>query len=195
MKGNHSVNAKAKREKRKKNKSPQLLPAMEGNIEDSSDETDEEEKREKIRAVLQWGSKDVPTNPNLSDDSDIEGDSRPSCSKFSSLNNIMHANKSFHSNEQKKKKPKRKSENYAKFENHDESSSSATSYSTTPEPNADDITDLKPRRFSRRSTKKTYAESDDNEGDISIDESDVEDKSYNPLKEREKTTLNLSESD
>ncbi|XP_042234474.1 DNA repair protein complementing XP-C cells homolog [Homarus americanus] len=161
-------------------------------------ESDVEEKKAKIRAILQWGNKTVTANPDLSDDSDEERQSRPSSSHvgvpFSDPFYTVGEKQGQVKNKSGKGRKKSQAQEPSDCEEH--VTSRSTSRSTTPEP---DLGKAGCRRLSRRSAKqkiKTYKESDgENEGYISIDESDCEDKTYNPLKEKKAAThvLNLSE--
>ncbi|XP_068212328.1 DNA repair protein complementing XP-C cells homolog [Palaemon carinicauda] len=193
MKSTNSRKAKSEKEI---DKLLQRANVTESCLGDSSDETDEEEKKEKIRAILKWGTKSANAAPNLSDDSECEDDSKPSCSKFeSSLSTVLN---SPHFKAFKKKQQRKKVKGEESGSDLDEEIISAgSSRSTTPEACAMDVSDVAPRRVPRRSAKQKavkYEESDEGEGDISLDESDLEDKTFNPLKAVPKD-LNLSDSD
>ncbi|XP_045603640.1 DNA repair protein complementing XP-C cells [Procambarus clarkii] len=173
---------------------------------DKESESDNEQKKEKIRAILQWGNKTVMHNPDLSDDSDMENDSQPSSSKSPIKFSDSFYNSKIKTSIRKQGKPKSKSKSVTiESESQNPSDSEcetavSSSRSTTPEPDARKVSKLALRRTSRRSTKKnikTYKESEqESEGDISIDESDCDDKSYDPKKEMKRAdeqVLNLSE--
>ncbi|KAK7007050.1 hypothetical protein SK128_023605 [Halocaridina rubra] len=160
---------------------------MREKLDDSSDETDEEEKKQKIRAILQWGSAAVTSSPDLSDDSDVEGKAHSSVSRISLLNKLyIDKDRSSPVVRAKSKTKKRGRNSKMKMDNDDEESSLSdlSNRSTTPELCDNSPLDTGRRRLSRRSlNKKTvvYNEGDEDEDDISISESDIEDKTYNPL--------------
>lgn len=187
-------NARKAKPAKEKAKSSQLPLAGEGCLDDSSDETDEEEKKEKIRAILQWGTKSGNAASNLSDDSDCEGDSKPSCSKFESALNTF-VNSSHFSAVKKLGNRQKKRGQRSSSDLDEESDSGRSSRSTTPEVDMKDVSDVAPRRVPRRSVaQKTVKYEESDEGDISLGESDVEDKTFDPLKVKS-GGLNLSDSD
>lgn len=159
----------------------------------SESESDQEEKKEKIRAILQWGTKGAATNPDLSDDSDREtgmDDLSPSLTSVASSNPYYNAVIQPKVEDYRKRKKKlgklREIQEHPSDSEEDELSASS-SRSTTPEPSMSEK-NLGPRRTSSRSLKlkvQTYKESEgESSEDISVDESDCEDKSYDPQKER-----------
>lgn len=161
---------------------------------DSESASDEEEKKEKIRAILQWGDRTVASNPDLSDDSDVEKVSHPSTSAHTDqlsnpfYNSIIKPSLKKYKNVKSESRKRRKETCGQTFSGSERSVTSAsTSRSTTPEPDLESTSELKPRRTSLRNVKrkiKTYKENEEHsEGDISIDESDYEDRSYDPKKE------------
>ncbi|XP_064083445.1 DNA repair protein complementing XP-C cells homolog [Macrobrachium nipponense] len=187
-------NARRAKPVKEKAKSSQLPVAGEGCLGDSSDETDEEEKKEKIRAILQWGTKSANAASNLSDDSDCEEDAKPSCSKFeSALNTFVNSS---HFNAVKKLENRQKKRGRrASSDLDEESDSGRSSRSTTPEVDVKDMSDIAPRRVPRRSvTQKTVMYEESDEGDISLGESDLEDKTFDPVKVKS-GGLNLSDSE
>lgn len=173
---------------------------------DSENELDDDKKKEKIRAILQWGNEAVMPMPDLSDDSDVERDSQPS----SHVAGLQFSNP-FHSSKIKASMRKQGDSKGSKLRKRTKESTKqnssdsecvtdvSTSRSTTPEPKVENVSNLGYRRTSRRFTKqkvKTYKESEGESGaDISVDESDCEDKSYDPKKgERIGThVLNMNE--
>ncbi len=149
-------------------------------LSDDSD-TDEEVKKEKIRAILNWGTENKNTGPNLSDsdenkDSDDDEEVQNPSSPF----------QGFPHNPERKKWSLHTERRVVKREESDEEEEEdvSTSRSTTPE--MDLSADEGKRRVSRRSVKRkvrNYKEEegeDEEESDISLDESDFEDKSYVP---------------
>lgn len=171
---------------------------------DSESASDEEEKKAKIRAILQWENRVVASNPDLSDDSDVEKESSSSSAHTAQFSNPFYNSiiKPYVKKHEAAKSKSRKRRKESNGQNVSDSEGSVTdgssSRSTTPEPVTESKSDLGPRRTSCRSAKRkirTYKESEEqSDGDISIDESDCEDKSYDPKKERSHNqVLNLSE--
>ncbi|XP_047484452.1 DNA repair protein complementing XP-C cells homolog [Penaeus chinensis] len=166
--------------------------ALSVSLEAGSDsETDEEEKKAKIRAILDWGTKVVEANPDLSDDSENEGEKKSSSNFLSSDTHPFYdsVRKPMKDNVKKKKqKVNVKGRRKSLDEQEDGMSSASTSHSTTPEPDIKDTKDKGSRRASRRShlqKKVTYRESEEeSDEDISLDESDSGDHLYEPLKSK-----------
>lgn len=157
---------------------------------DSDSETDEEEKKAKIRAILDWGTKVVETNPDLSDDSENEGEKKSSNFLSSDTHpfydSVIKPMKDNVKKKQQKVNIKGKRKSLDELE--DGMSSASTSRSTSPEPDIKDIKDKGSRRTSRRShlqKKVTYKENEEeSDEDISLDESDSGDHLYEPLKSK-----------
>lgn len=157
---------------------------------DSDSETDEEEKKAKIRAILDWGTKVVETNPDLSDDSENEGEKKSSNFLSSDTHpfydSVIKPMKDNVKKKQQKVNIKGKRKSLDELE--DGMSSASTSRSTSPEPDIKYIKDKGSRRTSRRShlqKKVTYKENEEeSDEDISLDESDSGDHLYEPLKSK-----------
>ncbi|CAL4161170.1 unnamed protein product, partial [Meganyctiphanes norvegica] len=159
-------------------------------LDSDEEEEDPEEKKARIRSILNWG-KEITANPELSEDSDNENskDSSSGGLDFSGfLSPKRDSSHPYHSTiskavstaKGKLKKQVRKRKKSGLEE------AVASDRSTTPEPEMVEHSS-KERRQPRRSAiqKKTYKESEEeSEADISIDESDCDDKTYNPKKDK-----------
>ncbi|KAK3871922.1 hypothetical protein Pcinc_022959 [Petrolisthes cinctipes] len=183
----HSKNAVKKVvKKREGGKKQNVKEKKAGELEELSDEveSDQEHKKEKIRAILNWSTSAVTSNPDLSDDSETENEPQSSSRQPQQLSNPFFASIINPTLKRvKKEQGKIKSKSYGEME--ESGSDSLSSRSTTPEPETSTLNVPKARRLSsRRSVQKktkTYLES---ESDISLDSSDCEDRSYNPRKEK-----------
>lgn len=149
-------------------------------ISDDEVESDQEEKKEKIRAILNWGTTAVASNPDLSDDSETENEPQSSTKRPQELSSPLVS-----SIVKAKVKRVKKERGRVSSKINEGESDSLSSRSTTPEPETSTQNKSKLRRISsRRSVQKkpgTYMES---EGEISLDSSDCDDRSYNPCKEK-----------
>lgn len=181
------------KEENMKNKEDEQVKSKTMNENSSENESDEEEKKEKIRAILQWGTKGATSNPDLSDDSDREArtdDWSPSPISAASSNPYFSAVIQPTVDRHRKRKNnsgKLRGTRKSASESDDNELSSPSSRSTTPETVVNE-SDVGPRRTSHRSTKRkvqTYKESEgESSEDISVDESDCDDKAYDPQKEK-----------
>ncbi|XP_050739957.1 DNA repair protein complementing XP-C cells homolog [Eriocheir sinensis] len=167
-------------------------------LSEESEASDEELKKEKIRAILNWGTESKVKGPNLSDDSADEDDDDDSADDSTTPPNLdppLNRFRGFTDQPKQPKQPKTKRK-YAGRKSDSESeveSDASTSRSTTPEPVGASVEGT--RRVSARTAKRKVTsyqekkkkkeeeeEEEEEEEDLSDDESDFEDKSYIPEK-------------
>lgn len=174
-----------------------IVPKEEDLILDSDEEVKEteEEKKERMRKILAWNDSKLESLADLSDDSGAE-DTKPPNGKtkktsFGDSRKMLSSDSSDDEHDKKKAKPAaKKTKQVADTKGRPKKATKSvarTQVKTAPASDGsedeedEEVAPKKKSRLSRRSVVKksiTYAESE--EDDISVDESDLEDKTYKP---------------
>ena len=166
------------------------------NLSDSEDEQehDPEEHENKVQQLISQTSYEPDLSDLSEDEKSFEGFtvSQPMCfqsktNNTSKTNNFQQKVKLGNSSKVKKKTTNQKKNRTTNCKNKSTSSRSSS-------PDAFEVIKSSNRRISHRNNlKKCYKENDESESDIPIDDSDTEDKTFDPSKEKIFTKLNIQD--